>query len=96
MKEDNYHAESSNRFELVSIEQAKFIALLVSYHLPVLWWIQAHRKTNGTMSGTILPYLSRNTSNSVVVEHTHRSTYVGTRSVLAVSRSCLIRFILAF
>ena len=46
-------------------------------------------RTNSTMSGTctILPCLSRNRSKSVrelVVVHTHRCTYLGMRSVLAV------------
>ena len=44
------------------------------------------RQVSGAQKGTtglIVPCLSRNTSKSV---HTQRCTYLGTRSVLAVSR----------
>ena len=54
---DKYRAEGSDRLELVSIEQAKQVALLASYrklHLPVLWWMQVHRNDQRDYNTTVL------------------------------------------
>ena len=76
MKEGKYHTERSDRFELVSLKMND-IALLVSYRKQqVCLFCGGFRRTeraNRTMSGTILPCLSRNTLKSVreLVVHTH-------------------------
>ena len=59
MKEDKYRAECSNRFELVSIEQAKaqgtsYIVHVVMTWLPALWWIQVHSKDQRDYSTAIM------------------------------------------